>query len=122
MEPIQIINSNNIEPITLKNKEISLTPILTPKDGAKWRTSLKIQLGKNQQTKPISLSSECVFFVMYGKGIIFDETENQKENIQKDKMIFITPDTLFGFITLEDELTLLGGPCPYDKNIMNIGD
>ena len=59
---------------------------------------------------------------MKGKGVIFDETENQKENISEDKMVFITPNTMFCFITFEDELTLLGGPCPFDKNIMNIGE
>ncbi len=122
MESIQIINSTNIEPIVFKNKEISLTPILTPDDGAKWRTSLKIHLSKNQQTNSVNLSSECVFFVMKGKGVIFDETENQKENISEDKMVFITPNTMFCFITFGDELTLLGGPCPFDKNIMNIGE
>lgn len=122
MEPIQIINSDEISPITQKNKKISLTPILTPKDGAKWRTSLKIQLDKNQKTNPLSLCSECVFFVMQGKGIIFDETANKKDDIYKDKMVFITPETLFSFITLEDELTLLGGPCPFDENILSIGD
>ena len=37
-------------------------------------------------------------------------------------MVFITPETLFSFITLEDELTLLGGPCPFDENILSIGD
>ena len=45
---------------------------------------------------------------MQGKGIIFDETANKKDDIYKDKMVFITPETLFSFITLEDELTLLG--------------
>ena len=122
MESIQIINSNNIEPVIRKNREIYITPILTPDDGAKWRTSLKIFLAKNQKTKSVSLISECVFFVMSGKGIIFDETEDQKKDIVRDKMVFITPNTSFSFITLEDELTLLGGPCPFDKNIMNIGD
>ena len=122
MESIQIINSTNIEPIKFKSREISLTPILTPDDGAKWRTSLKIYLSKNQQTNSVNLSSECVFFVMKGNGIIFDETENQKEDIEENKMVFITPKTSFCFITLENELTLLGGPCPFDKNIMNIGD
>ena len=122
MESIQIINSTNIEPIKFKNREISLTPILTPDDGAKWRTSLKIHLSKNQQTNSVILSSECVFFVMKGKGVIFDETENKKEDIAENKMLFITPNTSFCFITLEYELTLLGGPCPFDKNIMNIGD
>ena len=63
-----------------------------------------------------------VFFFMQGKGIIFDETANKKDDIYKDKMVFITPETLFSFITLEDELTLLGGPCPFDENILSIGD
>ena len=82
MESIQIINSDEISPITQKNKKISLTPILTPKDGAKWRTSLKIQLDKNQKTNPLSLSSECVFFVCRER-YNFDETANKRRYLQR---------------------------------------
>ncbi len=122
METIKIINSEKILPIEANKNGIIITPILTPDDGAKWRSSIKVHLKKNMNTKTIKLNSECVFFVLKGEGIIFDETENEKTNIKNQKMVFITPYTSFSFLTLGEELVLLGGPCPFDKNILTLGD
>lgn len=122
METIKIINSEKISPIEANKNGIIITPILTPDDGAKWRSSIKVHLKKNINTKTIKLNSECVFFVLKGEGIIFDETENEKTNIKNQKMVFITPNTSFSFLTLGEELVLLGGPCPFDKNILTLGD
>jgi mannose-6-phosphate isomerase-like protein (cupin superfamily) len=122
MEKIKIINSEKILPIETNEDGIIITPILTPDDGAQWRSSIKIHLKKNKKTKSIKLNSECVFFVLKGEGIIFDETENRKTNIKNQKMVFITPNTSFSLLTSSEELVLLGGPCPFDKNILTLGD
>tara|TARA_X000000950_G_C13334790_1_gene426062 strand:+ start:104 stop:508 length:405 start_codon:yes stop_codon:yes gene_type:complete len=122
IEQIKIINSEKISPIQTNNDGIIITPILTPDDGAKWRSSIKIHLKKNKKTKSIKLASECVFFVLKGQGVIHDETENEQMSIKDKKMVFITPGTSFSLITSNKDLVLLGGPCPFDKNIMTLGD
>ena len=90
METIKIINSEKISPIEANKNGIIITPILTPDDGAKWRSSIKVHLKKNINTKTIKLNSECVFFVLKGEGVILTK-QKMKKQTSKIKKWYLSP-------------------------------
>ena len=122
-------NKNSIQ-IFSKKKTNTIAPIIEgngvaraiiwPGVGASERSFFLIEIEKGSSTKILTHSSESVYFVKEGSGLVCETNVNTNSNLIIGSMIHVGVGTSYSFKAGDKGLVLIGGPCPFDNNILTV--
>jgi len=115
-ETVRVIDSAAICPeIPLVEGVGNVKVLLWPGNGAEFRSFQVLELGKGAQTVPLCHGSDCVYYVMTGKGRIVDLSNEQNFELAEGAMVHIDSGDSYYLKAADGVLTILGGPCPPDE-------
>lgn len=88
--------------------------IVWPGIGASMRSMHRFTLEQGGKTRTQSHTTEAVYYVMAGSGLVVDPNGGKPDPIVEGSMVHIEPGTAYQFDAGPDGMVLLGGPCPVD--------
>ena len=98
-------------PIIEKNGEARA--VLWPGNGARFRSFQLISLFEGGSTEALSHASDCVYYVISGKGQVVDLGSGDVSDLAEGTMIHIDAGDAYRLRSATG-VKLLGGPCPPD--------
>ena len=93
--------------------------IVWPEVGANERSFFLIKMDKGSCTKVLNHSSESVYYVKEGSGMVTETNIKTNSKIIVGSMVHVENGTSYSFKAGDDGLVLIGGPCPFDGNIFS---
>ena len=93
--------------------------IVWPGVGASERSFFLIEMDKGSYTKVLNHSSESVYYVKEGSGLVIETNIDTNSKIIVGSMVHVEIGTSYSFKAGDNGLVLIGGPCPFDANILS---
>lgn len=88
--------------------------VLWPGNGAKFRSIQVLSFEGGDQTIELSHSTDCVYGVVRGEGMIVDLADSSTQQVSEGNMLHIDATDRYRLIAGQDGMVVVGGPCPPD--------
>jgi mannose-6-phosphate isomerase-like protein (cupin superfamily) len=103
--------------IPIVEGEGSAQVILSPHNGAKFRSFQLVSLKQNARTLDLSHSSDCAYYIIAGGGCIVDAAGGSRFEIAEGHMVHIDAGDHYRFEAGAAGIRVIGGPCPADAGL-----
>ncbi|HLG81920.1 MAG TPA: hypothetical protein VKY22_12955 [Bradyrhizobium sp.] len=88
--------------------------VLSPHNGASFRSFQLVSLGENARTVDLSHASDCVYYVIEGEGAIVDAAQGRRFEVTEGHMVHIDAGDRYRIEAGGAGIKVIGGPCPPD--------
>lgn len=90
--------------------------VIWPGNGGEWRTFNIVELEGGSRTIDLRHSTDCVYYVRQGLGVIRDLSDGSVQSLVEGAMLHIDRGDAYRIEASEqDGLILIGGACPADE-------
>jgi len=89
--------------------------VLSPHNGATFRSFHLVTLHRNARTIVLSHTSDCVYYVIGGTGAIADAASDTRFALDEGAMVHIDAGDSYRIEAGDAGLKVVGGPCPPDE-------
>lgn len=111
----QVIDSGvTRKPLALIEGDGSAHVILSPENGARYRTVNVIELAAGSKTIDLQHQSECVYYIASGGGAILDLADGSSQPLIEGSMIHIGAKDGYRLEAAEGGMHAIGGCVPAD--------
>lgn len=91
--------------------------ILSPHNGAKFRSFQLVSLERNARTVDLTHSSDCAYYVIEGAGCIVDAAAGSRFEVAEGHMIHVDAGDCYRIEAGAAGIKVIGGPCPADARL-----
>jgi mannose-6-phosphate isomerase-like protein (cupin superfamily) len=91
--------------------------VLSPHNGATFRTFQLVSLKENARTIGLIHASDCVYYVIEGKGSIVDTAAGSRLDLAEGHMVHIDAGDSYRIEAGYNGIKVIGGPCPPDDSL-----
>jgi mannose-6-phosphate isomerase-like protein (cupin superfamily) len=91
--------------------------ILSPHNGAKFRSFQLLALEHNARTIDLSHTADCVYYVIEGAGSVVDAAAGSRFDVGEGHMVHIDAGDRYRIEAGSAGIRVIGGPCPADANL-----
>jgi len=91
--------------------------VLSPHNGATFRSFHLVSLHDSARTIRLSHASDCVYYVMQGTGAIVDAAAGSRIDLAEGHMIHIDAGDSYRIEAGHAGIKVIGGPCPPDERL-----
>ncbi len=91
--------------------------VLSPHNGATFRSFQLVSLEQNARTIGLKHASNCVYYVIEGAGAIVDTVAGSRLDLTEGGMVHIDAGDLYRIEAGTEGIKVIGGPCPPDENL-----
>ncbi len=91
--------------------------VMWPGNDAKHRTLQVLTLERGARTICLNHGSDAVYYVMSGAGSITDLRSSAVFPLAEGAMVHIDAGDAYQFMADDEEMKVLGGPCPADEGL-----
>ena len=91
--------------------------ILSPHNGARFRSFQLLALEHNARTVDLSHASDCVYYVIEGAGSIVDAAAGWRFDLGEGHMVHIDAGDRYRIEAGASGIKVIGGPCPADPSL-----
>lgn len=91
--------------------------VLSPHNGAAFRSFQLVTLKKNARTIGLRHASNCVYYVIEGAGAIVDAAAGSRIDLTEGHMVHIDAGDPYRIEAGPVGIKVLGGPCPPDLSL-----
>ncbi len=94
--------------------------VLSPHNGATFRSFHLVSLHENARTIRLSHASDCVYYVMEGTGAIVDAAAGSRIDLAEGHMVHIDAGDSYRIEAGHAGIKVIGGPCPPDERLYSV--
>lgn len=117
-DKVQIVDAGDGCPLLpLVDGEGEARAVIWPGVGASLRSMHLIELAPGAKTVPMRHPMEAVYYVIEGRAVATDLTDNSGQAIGIGSMIFVEPETEYVIAADGQRVRFVGGPCPPDFDL-----
>jgi mannose-6-phosphate isomerase-like protein (cupin superfamily) len=91
--------------------------VLSPHNGATFRSFQLVSLKQNARTIGLKHASNCVYYVIEGAGAIVDTVAGSRLDLAEGGMVHIDAGDLYRIEAGTEGIKVIGGPCPPDESL-----
>jgi mannose-6-phosphate isomerase-like protein (cupin superfamily) len=91
--------------------------VLSPHNGATFRSFQLVSLQQNARTIDLSHASDCVYYVIAGEGAIVDAAGGLRYEVGEGHMVHIDAGDRYRIEAGAAGIKVIGGPCPADAGL-----
>jgi len=91
--------------------------VLSPHNGATFRSFQLVSLKQNARTIGLKHASNCVYYVIEGAGAIVDTVAGARLDLTEGGMVHIDAGDLYRIEAGIEGIKVIGGPCPPDDSL-----
>jgi mannose-6-phosphate isomerase-like protein (cupin superfamily) len=91
--------------------------VLSPHNGASFRSFQLVSLQQNARTVGLRHASDCVYYVIEGEGAIVDAAGGSRFDLAEGHMVHIDAGDLYRIEAGNAGIKVIGGPCPADAGL-----
>ncbi|MCA1458687.1 hypothetical protein I6F35_36900 [Bradyrhizobium sp. BRP22] len=91
--------------------------VLSPHNGAAFRSLQLVSLQQNARTVDLSHPSDCVYYVIAGEGAIIDAAGGARHEVAEGHMVHIDAGDRYRIEAGAAGIRVIGGPCPADASL-----
>jgi mannose-6-phosphate isomerase-like protein (cupin superfamily) len=91
--------------------------VLSPHNGATFRSFQLVSLQQNARTIDLSHPSDCVYYVIAGEGAIVDAAGGSRYEVAEGHMVHIDAGDRYRIEAGAAGIKVIGGPCPADTSL-----
>jgi mannose-6-phosphate isomerase-like protein (cupin superfamily) len=91
--------------------------VLSPHNGATFRSFQLVTLNENARTIGLCHASNCVYYVIEGAGAIVDAAAGARIDLAEGHMVHIDAGDSYRIEAGSAGIKVLGGPCPPDPSL-----
>ncbi|MFH0299843.1 hypothetical protein AAFX91_21930 [Bradyrhizobium sp. 31Argb] len=94
--------------------------VLSPHNGAAFRSFQLVSLQQNARTIDLSHASDCVYYVIAGEGAIVDTAGGSRHEVAEGHMVHIDAGDRYRIEAGAAGIKVIGGPCPADASLYSM--
>ena len=91
--------------------------VLSPHNGATFRSFQLVSLQRNARTIDLSHASDAVYYVIAGEGAIVDAAGGSRYEVAEGHMVHIDAGDRYRIEAGVAGIKVIGGPCPADASL-----
>jgi mannose-6-phosphate isomerase-like protein (cupin superfamily) len=117
-EEIRVIDADDRCPeLRLVQGDGVARAVIWPGMGAAVRSMHRITLRPGARTTSLRHPMEAVYYVISGMALVEDQSDGAPVRLRPGSMVFVEPDTPYVFAAPNDQVEIVGGPCPPDDSL-----
>jgi mannose-6-phosphate isomerase-like protein (cupin superfamily) len=92
--------------------------VLSPHNGASFRSFQLVSLGSGARTIDLGHPSDCAYYVIEGEGVIVNATSGASFALSEGHMVHIDAGDRYRIEAGRAGIKVIGGPCPPDDSLV----